>query len=113
MEKQYIILENDKENLPASKKVTVHRFLQSIRRMDYHYCNKPIDSKTEYGTQKGFYFTIDLLYHITKNLEISLRGKLYRKLLDCKLAVSVVFPADKGVYMRMFLRSHKSNAVRG
>ena len=87
--------------------MAIHRFLQSIKRMDYHCCKKPIVWETKHGTQKGFYHPMDLLHCIIKNLEIPLRFKLYKKLADCKLAVPVVSPGDEGMYMDLSLRSIK------
>ena len=85
--------------------MAAHRLLQSITRMDYHCCNKPIAWETKHGTQKGFYHPMDLLHHIIKTLEIPLRSKLYRKLADCKIAVPVVSPDDERMYIDLSLRS--------
>lgn len=85
--------------------MAVHRIVQSVTKMDYHCCNKPIEWETKHGTQKGFYHPMDLLHHIIKTLKIPLRSKLYRKLADCKIAVPVVSPGDERMYMDLSLRS--------
>ena len=100
-------MEEERKVLPRDKRFAMHRFLQSITRMDYQCLNKPIRWKDDLGEHTGFYHPMDLIHFLVKNLDIPSRGKLYQKLSICKLAVPVLFPNDGQVYMDMSLRQVK------
>ena len=102
-----MILERDKKNLPRDKRLAIHRFLDSITRMDYQCLNRPIKWEDDIGEHIGIYHPMDLLHFLIKNLDIPSRCKLYHKLSSCKLALPVLFPYNDPVYMDISLRQVK------
>ena len=104
IQRQGMILEENKKKLARDKKLAIHRFLQSITRMDYQCLNKPIQWEDDNGEHTGFYHPMDLMHFLIKNLDIPSRGKLYQKLSICKLALPVLFPNQDQLYMDMSLR---------
>ena len=108
IQRQGMILEENKNKLARDKKLAIHRFLQSITRMDYQCLNKPIQWEDDNGEHTGFYHPMDLMHFLIKNLDIPSRGKLYQKLSICKLALPVLFPNQDQLYMDMSLRQVKT-----
>ena len=108
-----MILERNKAKLAPDKKLAVHRLLQSITRMDYQCLNRPIQWEDNSGKHMGYYHPMDLMHFVIKNLDIPSRCKLYQKLSLCKLAVPVLLPGKKRLYMDMSLRHVKISWVRG
>ena len=111
LQRQGMILEEDRNKLARDKNFATHRLLQSIARMDYQCLNKPIRWVDNSGEHTGLYHPMDLMHFLVKNLDIPSRGKLYQKLAICKLALPVLFPnkSDKGhIYMDMSLRQVKT-----
>ena len=111
IQRQGMILEETKKKLARDKKLAIHRFLQSITRMDYQCLNKPIQWEDDNGEHTGFYHPMDLMHFLIKNLDIPSRGKLYQKLSICKLALPVLFPNQDQLYMDMSLRQVKTTWV--
>ena len=107
IQRQGMIMEENKNKLARYKKLATHRFLQSITRMDYQCLNKPIQWEDDTGEHTGFYHPMDLMHFLIKNLDIPSRGKLYQKLSICKLALPVLFPNQDQLYMDMSLRQVK------
>ena len=107
IERQRMILEKDRSKLAQDKKLATHRLLQSITRLDYQCLNKPIRWEDNSGEHTGFYHPMDLMHFLIKNLDIPSRGKLYRKLSICKLALPVLFPNKDQIFMDMSLRQVK------
>ena len=107
IQRQGIILEENRNKLARDKKLATHRLLQSITRMDYQCLNKPIRWEDDSGEHTGFYHPMDLMHFLIKNLDIPSRGKLYQKLSICKLALPVLFPNKDQLYMDMSLRQVK------
>ena len=108
-----MILENDRKKLAPDKKLAVHRFLQSITRMDYQSLNKPIRWEDNSGEHTGFYHPMDFMHCLIKNLDIPSRGKLYQKLSICKLALPVLFPNKDQFFMDVSLRQVKIAWMNG
>ena len=107
IQRQGMILEENRNKLARDKKLATHRLLQSITRMDYQCLNKPIRWEDDSGEHTGFYHPMDLMHFLSKNLDIPSRGKLYQKLSICKLALPVLFPNKDQLYMDMSLRQVK------
>ena len=107
IERQGMILEENRNKLARNKKLATHRLLQSITRMDYQCLNKPIRWEDDSGEHTGFYHPMDLMHFLIRNLDIPSRGKLYQKLSICKLALPILFPNKDQLYMDMSLRQVK------
>ena len=107
IERQRMILEKDRSKLARDKELATHRLLQSITRLDYQCLNKPIRWEDDSGEHTGFYHPMDLMHFLIKNLDIPSRGKLYRKLSICKLALPVLFPNKDQLFMDVSLRQVK------
>ena len=104
-------MEKSKTELAESKKLAIHRLLQSIHGLDYQCLNKPLKWKDDSGEHIGYYHSMDLMHFLIKNLDISSRSKLYQKLSLCKLAVPVLFQNEGQVYMDMSLRHVKTTWI--
>ena len=81
--------------------------------MDYQCLNRPIQWEDNSGNHTGYCHPMDLMHFVIKNLDIPSRCKLYQKLSLCKLAVPVLFPGKKRLYMDMSLRQVKIAWVKG
>ena len=111
LERVGMILERNKTELADTKKLAIHRLLQSIHRLDYQCLNKPLKWKGDSGKHIGNYHPMDLMHFVIKNLDIPQRSKLYQKLSLCKLAVPVLFQNEGQIYMDMSLRYVKTTWV--
>ena len=107
IQRQGMILEENRNKLAQDKELATHRLLQSITRMDYQRFNKPIRWKDELGEHTGFYHPMDLMHFLIKNLDVPSRVKLYQKLSICRLPLPVLFPNKDQLYMDMSLRQAK------
>ena len=107
IQRQGMILEENKSHPAPDKKLATHGLLQSITRMDYQCLNKPIRWEDDAGEHTEFYHPMDLMHFLIKNLDIPSRGNLYQKLSICKLALPVLLPDKDQLYMDMSLRQVK------